>query len=532
MSSLIVKKYFLLFAILCVTFYYLFSCAAPPALSVEAPQLPGLGVLGCGYDATKDYANARSSRLRIFDLGPRDEIIEAPNGKRYSVSNKIKERLELRDINMGRFKSISGKTAEMYRTKLSRNVKVSGSYGLFSGSVTSSFTKEERASFSHEFVTVFHLFDAWTLSLPDYSSLPLVNEAKKDIDGALSPMEVIEKYGTHVLISAVIGGRAEYNCFVDLINFSSKVDSVTIAEAYYKGKLGLSAEGKTQSEQEKVFENSVKKREFKTVGGDFQPQFDPTSFGAWMNSFNQHPVLVDFTEKSLIEIFKLASNKKRREDLKTAFTQYIDASQKLLPDDIPLLEVRVISNQRSVRVSTDRGSGAKMNLSVYKPRTEPGWYWVGQSGNRDDKLIIVKPLVPGAIAPPLGYKRAWGDWGSGKDHGYSLHNIVARSDYRPLGSIARLGTGRTDWKAPSGREVEYLVTIHRSLCTEGMIGGRIWHDGGTGADIDGSIWEIKPKNNEGINAATFYCQNSHSKPPEGVKVYVIKKGKTIIYMED
>ena len=199
---------------------------------------------------------------------------------------------------------------------------------------------------------------------------------------------------------------------------------------------------------------------------------------------------------------------------------------------MPLLEVRVISKLRSERIVSDKGSGAKMNLSVYKPVTEPGWYWVGQSGNREDKLIMVKPLVPGAVAPPLTYKRAWGDWGSGKEFGYSLHNIVARSDYCSLGGIARLGKGRTDWNPPSAKEVERLVTVHKSLCTEGTIGGRIWNDAGTGATADGSIWEIKPKNNEGIDAAAFYCQNSHLKPPENLKVYVIKKDKRIIYTED
>jgi hypothetical protein len=216
--------------------------------------------------------------------------------------------------------------------------------------------------------------------------------------------------------------------------------------------------------------------------------------------------------------------------LRAAFVQYIKDSEKLVPDDIPLLEVEVVSAQSVDGVGSDSGSGAKKNLAVYRPKLPAGWYWVGQSGNNNTKLIRVKPLVPGAVTEPLGYQRAWTDAGSGKNHGYSLWNISPQPNYRALGGIARLGKGRSDYAAPHGDEAKGVACVHESLCAEGDIGGMIWDDAGTRANADGSVWEIKPKGEKGIHAHTFFCQGNHSKP--NAKVYAIAKGTKVKFVDN
>jgi hypothetical protein len=244
-----------------------------------------------------------------------------------------------------------------------------------------------------------------------------------------------------------------------------------------------------------------------------------------MNSFREHPVLVDFTRRSLIEIYKLAATSQRRSDLKEAFLQRIRDSEPLLPDDFPVLEVEVVPMQSVDAAGSDAGSGARMNLKVYRPKLPEGCYWVGQSGNCNHGLVRVKPLVPGAVKEPLGYQSAWNDAGSGKDHGYSLWNISPQPGYRALGGVARLRTGRTDWSAPHGNEVKGLACVHESLCSEGAIGNVIWNDAGTHARANGSVWEIKPKDANGIDAHTFYCHDSHGRPAE--KVYVLARGARV-----
>ena len=495
-------------------------------------RLPGTDIIGKGYNATEHYADASSLTLPVFDLGRFDATVTAPNGKVYALPSSIKDSCIFADMSRGNYHCISGETAEEYRKSLSVDVKVSGEYGLFSGSVKTHFSKDEIASFNHTFVTLYHHFDLWTIGLPDISTLPMLRSAKADIDGTsrMSPSGVIRKYGTHVVVSAVIGGRARYSCFVDRSKYKSETNIVVAVEAAYKGALNLDASMATQHKEAVEKLKSSSRVDFDTIGGEFKAGFNPASFVDWMNSFKEHPVLVDFTKRSLIEIYKLAAKEQRRNELKEAFIQYIKDSEKLVPDNIPLLEVEIVSAQSVDRIGSDRGSGAKMNLAVYRPKLPEGWYWVGQSGNCNTKLIRVKPLVPGVVTDPLGYQCAWTDAGSGKDHGYSLWNISPQPNYRALGGIARLGKKRTDWAVPTGDEVKGIACVHESLCAEGDIGGLIWNDAGTHARADGSVWEIKPKDESGIHAHTFFCQANHSKP--NAKVYVIAKGPKAKFVDN
>ncbi len=495
-------------------------------------RLPGTDIIGHGYDATGHYADASSLTLPVFDLGPFDAIVTAPNDKVYALPGSIKESCIFADMSHGNYHRISGETAEEYRKSLSVDVKVSGEYGLFSTSVKTHFSKEEIASFNHTFVTLYHHYDLWTIGLPDIATLSMLPSAKADIDGTsgMSPLGVIRKYGTHVVVIAVIGGRSRYSCFVDRSKYTSETNIVVAVEAAYKGALNLDTSMETQHKEAVEKLKSSARVDFDTIGGEFKSGFDPASFVDWMNSFKEHPVLVDFTKRSLIEIYKLAANEERRNELRAAFVQYIKDSEKLVPDDIPLLEVEVVSAQSVDGVGSDSGSGAKNDLAVYRPKLPAGWYWVGQSGNNNTKLIRVKPLVPGAVTEPLGYQCAWTDAGSNKNQGYSLWNISPQPKYRALGGIARLGKGRTDWAAPHGDEAKGVACVHESLCAEGDIGGGIWNDKGTHARHDGSVWEIKPKGETGIHAHTFFCQGNHSKP--NAKVYVIKKGEKVKFVDN
>jgi hypothetical protein len=226
---------------------------------------------------------------------------------------------------------------------------------------------------------------------------------------------------------------------VDQSKHSSETSIEIAAEASYKGALNLDT--KIETEHKEAVESFKKSAEIKfdTLGGAFKSDFDPEKFADWVNSFKAHPVLVDFSERSLIELYKLASTEQRRNDLQIAFEEYIKESQELVPENIPLLEVMVFNS--GVKVYDDAGSGARQNLAVYKPILDREWKWVGQTANQGSRFLIVKPLVPGAVVSPLDYEKKWDDHGSGKHYDYSLWNIVAPPEYRALGGIARLGVG-------------------------------------------------------------------------------------------
>jgi hypothetical protein len=495
----------------------------------ETRALPGLEELGCGYDATGLYANPKSKRARIFELGEMDTKVTAPNGIVYYRPKGLK--FELGNLSQGSFHSMKGQTADEYRKSLTVRAGVSASYGLFSADVTTTFEEKQLASINHEFVKVHHRFDAWVISLPNYKSLKMDPEANNAINGTQPAPEVIRDYGTHVLVSGVIGGRGEYSCFVDKSKYTSSTDVTVSAKAAYAGGLKLSTSVETVDKSATEKFKSSTTTDFNTVGGTFDAKFTPESFFDWVNSLSKNPVLIDFTRYSLIPIYELAGNAARKAALMAAYEEYIQKSQKIIPDNVPALEVRIVPANSVEKVASDAGSKAKRNLTLYRPITDRGgeWHWLGQSGNNNQNLIIARELVPGAIAEPNRFTQAWNDAGSGRGSGYSLWNIVAPPGYRALGGLARFGVGKHDYNEPSGGEIQNLGCVHESLCIEGMIGGDIWTDKGTGASADGSAWSIVSKNGDGIGAGSFYSQGSYNRP--GERVYVIKKGPRVKVVE-
>ncbi len=485
--------------------------------ATQLPNLPGLEILGCGYDVTDRFADPDSKRGRIFSLGKNTEVYRTQWGTEYRLPDESV--LDVNDKTSSSFEVSRGGSAEEYTKKLALRANVSVKYGLFSSDVTSNYSEEQRSSINHEFMTVHHRHEVWTLTLNDYESLPMLKTAEDNINGKLSAAEVFTRYGTHVLISGVIGGRAEYHCMVDRSRFTSEQNLEIVAKAAYGGVLDIKAGISTVKKEtvDRFKENSTTK--FRTVGGDFSATFDPQSFSDWVKTFRNEPVLIDFTKGSLVPIFTLAKEAARRKELEDAYNEYLQKKQ-LTPYTGARIAVRVVTQSQTRQVgSADRlGAGP---LQVYRPVTSGGdWYWLGQSGNNNRELIIVQELVPGALAEPIGYTNAWDDAGRGKSPDHSLWNPVPPPGYRVLGGVARLGV--FDQGPPSGDEARGLACVHESLCVEGKIGEQLWNDRHSRAPKEGGIWEILPVNDQGINARTFYCQTGWGKPND--KVYVLKKG--------
>ncbi|HXV33448.1 MAG TPA: MAC/perforin domain-containing protein [Gaiellaceae bacterium] len=476
------------------------------------PHLPGTDVVGFGYDATGQYADVESRTLPLFDLGAYVKTVSAPNGRTYAIPNAVK--VQLGDLTEGSFSATSGKSIRDYQESLSAAVGVSGSYGLFSGSLSTTYSREQRASIAHDFVTVRHVFRGWIVSLGDWTRLTILPRVSRDLETALTPEAAIAKYGTHFVVNAVVGGRAEYSAFVDTTRFSIREDLEVVAQMAYKAAVGqIDAEARTRWGTQLDTFNEAARTQLSTVGGDFTEPLDPSSYAYWMNAFRKHPVLVDFTPRSLVEIWQLVDkrNRKRRAALKRAAAEYIESAASRVIPNIPALEVLPATGLDLV--ATDAGSRARMDLAVYKPKLPEGYYWMGQTANKKQG-ILVRELVPGALAPPLGFDMAWNDAGSRASKEYALWNIVPPPHYRALGAIARLGT--SGWAPPSGSEIEGLRCVHESLCTRGRTDphGLIWNDGGTWAKADGSVWPILPADEGGVSAHTFVSHRGYDVPTE------------------
>ena len=82
-------------------------------------------------------------------------------------------------------------------------------------------------------------------------------------------------------------------------------------------------------------------------------------------------------------------------------------------------QLEILTTWESTRLYIDSGTGAHQDLGVFSPVIPSGYYMVGHFAQRDHSTMmkgivpLVKPLVDGAIKPPLAFEQVWNDKGSG-----------------------------------------------------------------------------------------------------------------------
>jgi Vacuolar protein sorting-associated protein 62 len=140
----------------------------------------------------------------------------------------------------------------------------------------------------------------------------------------------------------------------------------------------------------------------------------------------------------------------------------------------------------------DKGSGAKQDVTIYRPRpTEEGYSIVGHyaQGNFSQPTgssMIVKAINedPGSplLKPPSDFRSVWNDRKSGGDYDGSIWYPVPPDGYVTIGYVGQLG-----YERPS---ISNYACVRRDLVEEATVGSPIWSDAGSGAAEDVTIWKI------------------------------------------
>ena len=146
--------------------------------------------------------------------------------------------------------SISGTSIEEIKMSLDSQYSfgVSATYGkkLFTGTLTSGFTASGALNYnnylSHYFYNIHYYYDAYTCSLPNYSSN--ITEYKSNLhsdyvqavsnlfNGIITSSQFFSTYGTHIIAAANYGGSVDiyYTLVSNKIDFSSTLYSNLSAE--------------------------------------------------------------------------------------------------------------------------------------------------------------------------------------------------------------------------------------------------------------------------------------------------------------
>ncbi|CAI1634379.1 MACPF domain-containing protein [Serratia proteamaculans] len=403
------------------------------AVPLPSDALPGVGIIGCGYNPFLAYADASAVLHPILDWSKSQFQEITMNGQQYQLPDV----LQAVWLSNQSYASVTGKSLQSYLTELANSIKVSGNYGFFSASATNEFTDSSLRKSENEFSRCQQSFDLWSISVPA-DILRLQNYVSDDfrkLINAINPANqdslanVFNVYGSHVLMSGVMGGKAHVSASANKLTLTQKFEMSTIVQAKYEQLTSqLSVEDKLKySEAFDSFSESGTYT-YDILGGS--PSlgalvFKTNSQGSsddnlknWIQSIASMPVLTKFIDQtSLMPVWLLCEDQIKADALKKHYddtwsksqmavaslrSNYIDEVTFVLGDnsDIP---APVGYTKVPVDLNSDAG-GKYIYLCYHEAQFTPV--------NAKQPIVDIQVLY-GSQMPAPGYKKIDVDLNSG-----------------------------------------------------------------------------------------------------------------------
>ena len=499
--------------------------------------------VGKGYDITGNYADYNSAMERIFEVAADDD------GNPIIIAGTETFPIEVLASNKGSdFNEFFGKSLSEYQTKFSNRLGIEASYGIFSGHLKTSFDIDDQSSTSKEFATIMQVVTIRAYKMPfDIEKSMISPKAQVAID-TLDPKILFQRFGTHYIWQADVGGRVDYN-FTKNYNSSEKDFNLAVeARIAVEGKVASGSvenETKFKNFQKKIEENGSYKI---TVRGGKQDvaatmRNDRTAFGEWSNSVKEEPTLCRFNKDSLRPIWLLASTDERKQEIQEAYDEYLKAGG--IQDSSG--QIAIVRTDQLKRVgenwyatATDKDLGNN-RIGVYSPIATPenGYFVVGHIANNnndprpgwvaDIDSILVKELgEPGKLlAKPISYTQVYNDAGTRGKEDWSIWQANGPVNFVAVGFFARKGHDAPNLNFPSDLFND-IRCVHKSLVEPAAIPTKdsFFFSGESQRGYNLLVYRIKPvEGSDAIDGNFFYpfSPREYSNPlPTNLKLYVLK----------
>ncbi len=159
----------------------------------------------------------------------------------------------------------------------------------------------------------------------------------------------------------------------------------------------------------------------------------------------------------------------------------------------------------------DKGSGADLDGSFYRPQAPNGWYTVGGYAQANYYAPVGPSLIVQVdnddpdnpiLAAPVDYKLIWADHGSGANMDGAVWFPVPPSGYETLGFVTQHGYDKP--------VISQMRCIRRDFVVPAQIGNLIWWDKGSGPDDDVATYQILDGNGNPTNC--YFAQDNYHSP--------------------
>jgi len=295
-------------------------------------QLHGLDKIGGGVNTkTSAYAawNAITSLLKLPSDPSKWEQVQV-----LSKSYNIPTGFLVAVGNTSSSLQVTGSGRDTYMKHITASIEASGSYGGFSGTLQSSFGLTEDTTEAYSFGSMFYERQLYSLTLPNNLDGLLDPTFKGDLDGAMSPNDFYERWGTHYTSSILMGAKASLSLRSQLkTQYSDSTFKADLSAAYD----GIAAKFQTKGTYTYTNESSSQTYESTSslvlVGGDTTK----STMNDWLSTIEDFPEFIDYNTAAsgagLVPIYKLLPSGSRRDQLEAALPDYLN----------PPLRVRIFS---------------------------------------------------------------------------------------------------------------------------------------------------------------------------------------------
>lgn len=286
--------------------------------------------LGSGYDVTQDYANENSAGNQIIDIEefkadfPTRVLTEYPLSQAY-----------VEDY---------GENAETYSQMITNKIDLSltTSIPLFKDALTSSFSSSTTSTNKFD---AKYIYGSYNLTIKqkrfrfnttaDVLMNYLTNDFKQDLL-TLSPQQLVQFYGTHVLLDIYTGAKMDIKFQSETSNQSRAYASRVGIKTGVKDVFNIDVSNDIDISSSSM--NYSKKLSYRTRGGDPSKglvgdlNLDQTNpkinISDWQNSSTaDNSVLVDFGQNGLTLIYNLISDPIKKAQVKAYVDQYLIDNQ-------------------------------------------------------------------------------------------------------------------------------------------------------------------------------------------------------------
>jgi len=341
-----------------------------PVSEVPALLVP---VLGKGYDVTGNYTFSPEIKQPILDL---NKLLQADRVERDLLYVSAE------------FETITGETIKQYQQSLSTKVTVSAKVGVkgvasFSTEVGTSFSEERITNEKYVFATSTTRVVKDAYVVKNHSNLSEFFTASFTSDlASMTNEQLIAKYGTHVMLGAVLGARLDYHLSTE----KKDEKSITNLAAYVKANAeatvkGVDVGGGTTTDVEKkyseYFETTTTMIKTKAVGG--RPEFaqnihEKKDYDAWINSIDANVAWSDYYPGSLIALCDLVADEARSESLAQAIMAHCSGKEFIIRNQTPYIKdiyVGVSTSNLAMAVSNAKAQTTE-NMTVIEKDLNQG----------------------------------------------------------------------------------------------------------------------------------------------------------------